>query len=53
MSEKEFLKPKKRIPLPVKPPKAETKPNAYTRKQKHPKKWQEPDNASDESGGKT
>jgi hypothetical protein len=31
---------KPRIPLPQKPPKAEPKPNAYTRQDKHRKNWE-------------
>ncbi len=38
--------PKKRIPLPTKPPKVEPKPNAYKRKVKHPGKWLDPDDAT-------
>lgn len=45
--------PKKRIPLPSKPPKVEPKPNAYKRKIKHPEKWLEPDDATKAAGDKT
>lgn len=43
--------PKKRLPLPLKPPKVEPSPNAYTRKRKHSKKWTETENAADKTGG--
>ena len=38
---------KPRIPLPPKPPKAEPSPNAYNRKDKHKRDWdEEPENDS-------
>lgn len=41
---------KKRIPLPLKPPKVEPKPNAYDRKPKHRKDWQGIDDAPEQTG---
>ncbi len=35
---------KKRIPLPLKPPKAEPNPKAYKRRDKHAQDWREGDN---------
>lgn len=32
---------KKRIPLPLKPPKIEPNPKAYKRREKHPKEWEQ------------
>jgi hypothetical protein len=43
MSDKTYRKPKKRIPLPVKPPKVEPDPKAYNRQEKHKKDWAEGD----------
>ncbi len=36
---------KKRIPLPLKPPKVEPNPKAYKRHDKHPQDWQQGDDS--------
>lgn len=38
---------KKRIPLPLKPPKVEPNPKAYSRQEKHAKDWQQGDERED------
>lgn len=43
MAVKPYRKPKKRIPLPTKPPKVEPDSKAYNRNEKHKKDWREGD----------
>lgn len=42
---------KKRIPLPLKPPKVEPNPKAYKRRDKHPLDWQQQQQGDEREAG--